>query len=64
MSILILLIQQQQILDHFFKKISTIDYLKLISNNTSYYTTILLSQVERFSSNTLGSISNILSQVF
>ena len=29
----------------FFKKISTYDYLKLISNNTSYYTTILLSQV-------------------
>lgn len=48
----------------FFKKISINDYLKLISNNTSYYTTILLSQVERFSSNTLGSISNILSQVF
>ncbi len=48
----------------FFKKISSNDYLKLISNNTSYYTTILLSQVERFSSNTLGSISNILSQVF
>ena len=48
----------------FFKKISNNDYLKIISNSASFYTTILLSQVERFSSNTLGSIINIISQIF
>ena len=48
----------------FFKKISNKDYLKLISNNSSYYATIILAQVERFSANTLGSLNSILSQFF
>ena len=48
----------------FFHKISNKEYLKLISKDSSYYTTIVLSQVERFCSNTLGSLSNILNQAF
>jgi ATP-binding cassette, subfamily B, bacterial PglK len=48
----------------FFKKISNKSYLKLISKNSSYYVTIILTQVERFCGNTLGSLSNILNQVF
>tara|TARA_Y100000389_G_C17439068_1_gene507452 strand:- start:542 stop:1948 length:1407 start_codon:yes stop_codon:yes gene_type:complete len=48
----------------FFHKISNNSYLKLISQDSSHYTTIIISQVERFCLNTLGSLSNVLNQVF
>ncbi len=48
----------------FFKKNCDKDYLNLISKNSSFYTTTILDQVERFCSNTLGSFSNIFNQVF
>ena len=48
----------------FFKKISGISYLNLITENSSFYTTLLLQQVERVCSNILGSINNIVHQLF
>ena len=48
----------------FFNRIQKSYYLKLISRNSSFYSTLLIENIERVAANVFGSLNNIIHQTF
>tara|TARA_Y100000389_G_C17466584_1_gene526226 strand:- start:2932 stop:4605 length:1674 start_codon:yes stop_codon:yes gene_type:complete len=48
----------------FFKRIQKSYYLELISKNSSFYSTLLIENIERVAANVFGSLNNIIHQTF